>query len=200
VKYLMIITVLLISLTIGATELEELYKMVISNYDNIITYEAELEQSNYWSEIDVSKSSSGKIFYNSDSLFISYLPPDNQQLFVTGNTVIMHDPNTSQAVYMDKSDFYIKPIQIIKSYWQDSQKKLIDDSDAEMILLVKGDEELTIIIDNYLIKSVAIKDITGNSVTYKFSNERINHKLPNNIFTPDFPDHTNIIDNRMMGE
>ena len=188
-------------LYLSATQLEDIYQQVTARYSAITTFEAVLSQENYWAEIDRTKAASGKIYYNNDSLFISYLPPDEQELYVHGNTVIMHDQKSGQAIYMDKGEFFIRPVEIIKAYWQDSEKQLISSQDNETQLqLIKDNEEILISLNNGLVISVFIKDENNNSVKYQFSQEKINAELPENIFIPAFPDETNIIDNRLNGE
>ncbi|MCF7911045.1 MAG: hypothetical protein K9M99_00830 [Candidatus Cloacimonetes bacterium] len=186
---------------LSASQLEDIYQQVIDRYSAVTSYEAVLNQENYWSDIDRAKTASGKIYYNSDSLFVSYLPPDEQELFVHGNTVIMHDKKSGQAIYMDKGDFFIRPVEIIKAYWQDSEKRFLPSQNNETRLLLNKDmEEIVISLNNGLITSVLISDENSNSVKYMFSQEKINGKLPENIFIPAFPKDTNIIDNRLNGE
>jgi outer membrane lipoprotein-sorting protein len=200
-KKVILLILLTCSIYLSAAQLDDIYQQVTARYSAIKTFEAVLNQENYWSEIDRTKAASGKIYYNSDSLFISYLPPDEQELFVHGNTVIMHDKKSGQAIYMDKGEFFIRPVEIIKAYWQDSEKQLISSHDNEtQLLLNKDNEEILIGLNNGLIISVLIKDENNNSVKYLFSQEKINAELPDNIFIPAFPYETNIIDNRLNGE
>ncbi len=200
-KYLLIISLLIFAVYLPASQLDDIYRNVITEYSKINTFEAVLNQNNFWSEIDLAKSASGRIYYNSDSLFITYLPPDEQELFVLGNTVIVHDIKGSQAIYMDKADFFIRPVEIIKAYWTGSEKELISSiDDSTQILLKKDQEEILISLQNGLIFSVQITDKDNNSVSYQFSEEIINGELPKGIFIPDFPENTNIIDNRSNGE
>ncbi len=200
-KYLMIFSLLLLLVNLSASQLDDIYNNVIAEYGKINSFEAVLNQNNFWSEIDLTKTATGRIYYNSDSLYINYLPPDQQELFVLGNTVIVHDIKGNQAIFMDKGDFFIRPVEIIKAYWADSDKEFISSSaNSTQIVLKKDQEEILISLKNGLIFSVQITDKDNNSVSYQFSEEIINGDLPKGIFTPDFPENTNIIDNRSNGE
>lgn len=179
----------------------ELYNEIINYYKDIDTFSAELHQENFWSDINFKKASSGMIYYNSDSLFIDYQKPDTQQLFVMKNAVVIYEEKTAQVVWMDKGDFKIKPVNIISMYWDSAEIEVTADScDYKTIQLVSDTDTIIVKLEKYFIRSIQIKDIDGNSVSYSFKNECINCALPENIFTPQIPDNTNIIDNRTKGE
>ncbi|MDP8321017.1 MAG: outer-membrane lipoprotein carrier protein LolA [Candidatus Stygibacter australis] len=200
-KISMILLFLIISLYLSADQLDDIYNQIIDEYSKISSFEATLIQENHWSEIDRTKSTTGKIYYNTDSLYVSYDPPDEQELFVQENTVIMHDKKSGQAIYMDKGDFLIRPLSIIKSYWNESEKQLLPVQDDFIMLLIKrADEEIIISLKSGLITSLLITDKDNNSVKYQFLDEKINSVLPKSIFIPAFPENTNIIDNRTNGE
>lgn len=200
-KISLILLFLFCSLYLSADQLDDIYNQIVEEYSKITSFEATLNQENHWSEIDRTKSTTGKIYYNTDSLYISYDPPDEQELFVQGNTVIMHDKKSGQAIYMDKGDFLIRPLDIIQSYWNDSEKQLLPVQDDFIMLLIKrADEEIIISLRSGLITSLLITDKDNNSVKYQFLNEKINPVLPKGIFIPVFPENTNIIDNRINGE
>jgi len=200
-KISLILLLLISSLYLSADQLDDIYNQIIDEYSKISSFEATLSQENYWSEIDRTKSTTGRIYYNTDSLYISYDPPDEQELFVQGNTVIMHDKKSGQAIYMDKGEFWIRPLGIIKSYWNESEKQLLPVQDDFIMLLIKrADEEIIISLKSGLITSLLITDKENNSVKYQFLDEKINSEFPKGIFIPKFPKNTNIIDNRINGE
>lgn len=196
-----IFILLLLSICLYAEQLDDIYAGVLDYYSRVKTFEANLFQENYWLEIDTQKSSSGKLYFNNDSLYINYSEPDEQQLYVLNNTVIMHDKHSNQAIYMDKSDFDIKPVDVITSYWQTGSKRLIQaENDEVVIAITKDDQKLQVILRKNLIIKITITDDNGNRVSYQFTDQKINKPLPQRIFTPDFPANTNIIDNRNHGE
>jgi len=199
-KISIILLLLISSLYLSADQLDDIYNQIIDKYSKIYSFEATLSQENYWSEIDRTKSTTGRIYYNTDSLYISYDPPDEQELFVQGNTVIMHDKKSGQAIFMDKGEFLIRPLDIIKSYWNESEKQLLPVQDDFIMLLIKrADEEIIISLKSGLITSLLITDKENNSVKYQFLDEKINPEFPKSIFIPAFPKNTNIIDNRING-
>ena len=200
-KIFLIVLFLFSFLYLSADQLDDIYNQIINEYSKISSFEATLSQENYWSEIDRTKSTSGKIYYNTDSLYITYDPPDEQELFIQGNSVIMHDKKSGQAIYMDKGEFLIRPLHIIKSYWNDSEKQIIStQDDLTQLLINRSDEDIMISLKAGLIRSLLITDKDKNYVKYQFLDEKINPKLPKGIFVPVFPENTNIIHNRTNGE
>jgi outer membrane lipoprotein-sorting protein len=192
--------IMLSALAANADILQRTYESVLKRYEGIKTYEADLVQDNYWSEIEISRSSRGRIYYNADSLYIKYLPPDEQELYIYGNTVIMHDPGSGQAVYMDKNDFKVKPVDIIREYWQTSEKEITENEETLEILMKKDEQRILVSIKDDQIIRLEIRDEQGNAVSYRFEEEKINQRLPAGIFLPDLPLETSIIDNRTKGE
>jgi len=198
-KTIICLLILLIT-TVLMADLDEIYSNVLTHYRGISTFQAELTQENYWKEIDINKTSQGMIYYNADSLRISYSEPDKQQLYVLGNDILIYEPANSQAIWMDKGDFKIKPVEIMISYWENSEVALISQSgDLAVISLTSSEETIEIVIDNNFIKSVRVADKAGNYVNYTFAAELYNKSLPAETFIPQLPRETNVIDNRIGG-
>jgi outer membrane lipoprotein-sorting protein len=63
-------------------------------------------------------------------------------------------------------------------------------------LITPDKQQIVVQAQDSLITEFSIIDIDENSVTYKFSNEKINKSLPKDIFEITLPEDTNIIDNR----
>lgn len=199
-RTLLIFIILSISVSIYA-DLESLYADVVDFYSKILTFQAEINQDNYWKEIDMQKESHGMIYYNADSLYINYKEPDNQKLYILGEVIIIHELRTSQAIWMDKGDLELKPEEILKQYWIFGNAELISESGKNKIIrLISENDTIEVMLENLFIRSLEIIDEEGNSVKYTFGNECINCKLPEKIFKPQIPEHTNMIDNRNKGE
>lgn len=81
-KKTLIFLLLLVTIQLTCSQLDDILQLVHNRYAVINTFEAVLLQENYWSEIQMTREATGKIYYNSDSLHISYQPPDAQQLYI----------------------------------------------------------------------------------------------------------------------
>ena len=199
--YLIKITLLCLFLTgslFADEQLETIHANILINYSNIKSYEADLIQRNYWKELDIVKRSEGKIYYNTDNFLMKYSEPAGQLLLIKRDTVTMYDAASHQALISNDMQTELRPVKLISEYWDISQKELIEnDSISFRIRLVTPDsQQIEVKIKDFLITEFTVIDIDNNSVTYNFSNEKINKNLPENIFEITLPEGTNIIDNR----
>lgn len=178
--------------------LEKVYEEVLLTYSIIYSYEASFLQINYWDEIDVYKSSEGKLYYNKENLLMDYSQPMGQKLLVEENSMTMYDSVAEQAIISNKVEIEIRPDKLISHYWDISKKELLDQSDdtIKIKLQTPEEEKIVITISNKFITEFNIVDINKNYVIYKFSDIRINKELPENIFDLTLPEDTSIIDTR----
>ena len=178
--------------------LDTIYEDVLITYSTINTYETYFEQDNYWEEIDVYKSSEGKLYYDRENLLMDYSEPIGQKLLINKNNMTMYDPVSGQAIISDKIEIELRPDKLISHYWDMSEKELIDqfNSTIRIKLLTPEEEKIIITISNNVVTEFNIIDKNGNFVIYKFSDIQINKALPDKIFELILPEGTNIIDTR----
>ena len=195
-----VLLILLLPTLLFANEvtLESIYEQILIKYSTIDTYETEFVQENYWNEIDVNKTSEGKLYYNKENLLMEYTQPDGQKLQIKENSITMYDPITQQAFISDKVDIELRPDKLISHYWDVSEKKLIEEYEdtIKIQLLTPESETILITISNNMVVEFNIVDINKNFVIYKFSDILINKGLPENIFELNFPENTSVIDTR----
>ena len=201
VTYLSKIILIFLFLTISLfadEQLEKIYENISITYSSIKSYEADFTQQNYWKELDVSKQSNGKIYYNTDCFLMKYSEPTGQLLLIKKDTVTMYDTASQQALISNDMQTELRPVKLISEYWDVSQKELINgDSISFRIRLITPDKQQIVVqAQDSLITEFSIIDIDENSVIYIFSNEKINKSLPKDIFEITLPEDTNIIDNR----
>ncbi len=201
VTYLSKIILIFLFLTISLfadEQLEKIYDNILITYSNIKSYEADFTQQNYWKELDVSKQSNGKIYYNTDCFLMKYNEPTGQLLLIKKDTVTMYDTASQQALISNDMQTELRPMKLISEYWDVSKKELIkSDSISFRIRLITPDKQQIVVqVQDFLITEFTIIDVDENSVTYKFSNEKINKNLPENIFEITLPEGINIIDSR----
>ncbi len=191
--------ILLPILLIASEEsLDTIYEDVLITYSTINTYETFFVQDNYWEEIDVYKSSEGKLYYDKENLLMDYSEPIGQKLLINENNMTMYDPVSGQAIISDKIEIELRPDKLISHYWDMSEKELIDqfNSTIRIKLLTPEEEKIIITISNNVVTEFNIIDKNGNFVIYKFSDIQINKALPDKIFELILPEGTNIIDTR----
>ncbi len=178
--------------------LETIYEQVLITYSTIDTYGAFFVQDNYWEEIDIYKSSEGKLYYDNENLLMDYSDPLGQKLLINNNSMTMYDPASGQSIISDEIEIELRPDELISLYWDISEKEIIDqfNGTVKINLITPQEERILITISNNIVIEFNIVDKNKNFVIYKFSDIRINKALPDNIFELILPDNTNIIDTR----
>ncbi len=178
--------------------LEIIYEEVLITYSTIHTYEANFVQENYWEEIDVYKTSEGKLYYNKENLLMNYSIPEGQKLLIKENSMTMYDPISEQAIISDEIELELRPDKLISHYWDISEKELIEqfNDTIKIKLLTPEEEKIVITITNSIVTEFNIMDKNSNFVIYEFSDIQINKALPDKIFELNLPEETNIIDTR----
>jgi len=178
--------------------LEKAYSDVLLTFSSLNTYEASYLQVNYWEEIDIYKSSVGKLYYDKENFLMDYSQPDGQKLLINENSMTMYDPVAEQAIISDKFEMELRPDKFISHYWDISEKELVEqfDNTIKIKLLTPQEEKIIITISNKMIVEFDIMDKNKNYVIYKFSDIQINKILPDKIFELILPKETSIIDTR----
>ena len=148
--------------------LNEIHLDLIEKYDSIKTYEADFEQHNYWKELDIAKTSYGKIYYDSSFLLLEYSEPEGQKLLIDSLSVTIYDAGSNQVLISNKNDYELKPISIISEYWQNSQKELLENNEngTQMKLITPENEQIFVRLKDNLIIEIQILDNTENMVKY----------------------------------
>jgi len=178
--------------------LEKAYSDVLLTFSTAYTYEASCLQINYWEEIDIYKSSVGKLYYDKENFLIDYSQPDGQKLLINEDSMTMYDPVAGQAIISDQFEMELRPDKFISHYWDMSEKELVEqfDNTIKIKLLTPQEENIIITISNKMIIEFDIMDKNKNYVIYKFSDIQINKTLPDKIFELILPKETSIIDTR----
>jgi len=198
-----IIVVLVISLGLLSAQpgdLNHIYENIISTYDSVVTFQADFVQENYWPEMEVSQTSDGILFYNSENLLMDYSTPEGQIMLIDSDNVTIYDAASQQALISPKQAVRLRPIEIIKHYWKMSEVSILDETEEGITLKLNVENGETVIIEiiNSLISQLSIMDSEKNQVTYKFEGMIINEEIPAETFEFVIPEDARIIDNRKM--
>jgi outer membrane lipoprotein-sorting protein len=171
---------------------------LIEHYTRIETYQADFQQANYWQELDLKLNSSGKIFYNRSYLKLQYEDPEGQFLLLDSLYVTMYDPGSNQAIIASGSEIDIRPLAIISRYWDNSLLQSLEQANDTTYVSLKtaNDEFIDLVVYDNRILELIYADLDKNWVKYRFRNERINAKLPPELFEVHLPEDVNLIDNR----
>jgi len=195
-----ILSILFISFSLvwADQELENIYQSIVEKYAKIKTYEADFEQENSWKELDKTKKSSGKVYFDNNNFLLKYSDPEGQILLIEDAGITLYDSASKQAIISDRSNAELRPDKLIAEYWNNSIKEIkLNDGNFLILMFTTADgSEIHVGLEDFLVADFRVVDKTGNSVLYVFKNEVINKKLPKNIFKIDLPEDANIIDQR----
>lgn len=194
-----LILLLLISSSFSrADELDDIYDEILIKYSKIKFYEAEFKQENYWKDMDFSKISWGKIYFDVDHFIMKYDEPEGQFILIRNNEVTLYDAASNQAMISNEMQVELRPVNLISEYWESSTKKLnfAENNLIQITLKTEAKEVITLLLEDYILVELTIHDEDQNFVLYKFKNAMINQELPADIFDLELPEDANIIDNR----
>ena len=178
--------------------LDTIYSDLQKKYKTIKSFQADFEQVNFWKELDVEKKSLGKIFYDKNFLLLDYSEPAGQKMLIDTLAVTIYDSTSNQALISDKIDTELRPDKFIALYWNDSEKKILENSDnfSKVELVSETGEKIEVKIKHNLIVGFTFFDDAGNYVKYEFQNIILNKSIPAEIFRINLPEDVNIIDRR----
>ena len=156
---------LLFAMSLFAQPLENTYEQLCVTYEKIESYEATFVQHNFWQEADISKISSGKIYYNLHNLLLDYVEPVGQKLIVSDSTVVIYDNTSKQAMISNNSDIAIRPQDILSKYWHNSAKEILSNSEKLQIIKLINSENSQIVVEisEGLIAKITIIDENENT-------------------------------------
>lgn len=165
-------------------------------------FSASFQQTNIWNDIEVTKKSEGEMFYNNERLILNYSNPEGQQLLLEGKKLSIYDRENNQLIISEIDDVItqIKPIEIIKYYWNKSEIT-IDETDTEtivsMIPQVEDIKKIVVYLDskNFSIKKLMYFDLENNQVEFEFISENLNPKFDDQTFLLNLKENVNIIQN-----
>ena len=178
--------------------LNRLYENLKANYSLVETYQAEFRQENFWPEMNLQKISRGSIFYDKSRLLLKYDEPQGQLLLLDSLGVLLYDPASERAIYLEKMETELRPLSFLALYWDNSEKTItaLADNSFDIHLDTAAREQVIARAENNFIKELTYIDTAGNQVHYEFFNEQYNVVLPDKIFSVEIPPQVNVIDNR----
>lgn len=198
IKLFTLILVVFSGLFAQLDEAEDLKQILLDNYSNINTFEAEFQQHNYWHDLDTELFSKGDIYFNNTHLKLAYRDPVGQFLILDSLQVTIYDPASNQALISSSSEIDIRPRSIIHKYWQDSLIVSIkqEANKADVSLRTEAGDQINFHTEDEIITELSYTDADSNRVTYRFSEIKLNEELPDGIFTVKLPEDVNLLDTR----
>lgn len=179
-------------------DLDLIYDKLVTKYLSIHSYSADFIQINIWPDLDISKTSEGKIWYNSNHLLLKYIDPESQFLLINDDLITMYDPISNQLLLSNNFNLELRPDLLIKQYWDISEKVILASDNSTVIVQLYSSEYETIEISlvDFLVTELSFTDPDSNKVRYIFTNPQLNPEISDSVFNFNYPKDCNIIDNR----
>ncbi len=198
VSLLLIWSVMLLSITTG-----EVYNKVSSFYANLRSFQAKVQQTNYYAQLKKTITYKGTIYFTSGRMLMHFDDPTVQRLKIENGRIELYDAssNTLFRSFMQPEYEKLNPVEILQSYWNKSKVSIISETkDRVNIELVPQNDDFiqslsaTLDKNNGLIYKLSYKDKTGNSVTYNFSSIKLNQGISSSVWKYDYPKNVQIIE------
>lgn len=198
VSLLLIWSVMLLSITTG-----EVYNKVSSFYANLRSFQAKVQQTNYYTQLKKTITYKGTIYFTPGRMLMHFDEPTVQRLKIENGRIELYDAssNTLFRSLMQPEYEKLNPVEILQSYWNKSKVSIISETkDRVNIELVPQNDDFiqslsaTLDKNNGLIYKLSYKDKTGNSVTYNFSSIKLNQGISSSVWKYDYPKNVQIIE------
>lgn len=198
VSLLLIWSVMLLSITTG-----EVYNKVSSFYANLRSFQAKVQQTNYYTQLKKTITYKGTIYFTPGRMLMHFDEPTVQRLKIENGRIELYDAssNTLFRSLMQPEYDKLNPVEILQSYWNKSKVSIISETkDRVNIELVPQNDDFiqslsaTLDKNNGLIYKLSYKDKTGNSVTYNFSSIKLNQGISSSVWKYDYPKNVQIIE------
>jgi outer membrane lipoprotein-sorting protein len=177
---------------------EQIKADIITFYSNVKTYEAQFQQTNYWSGANLSRQSTGTLYFNDEKLILSYDEPDNQMLIVENNSVVLYLPNSNQAILSSQIDVLLRPAELIEHFWANANDITSETNTDSLFITLKTKNNEHIKMKFYQNKLIQLQilDADKNKVRYNFQTIKMNKSIKKEILDFELPESVQFIDTR----
>ncbi len=207
-KIVKIIVILIsFSTSLLAISSQDLYKQLINKYGSIESFQADIKQNSYYSEIDYSNESQGKIFYDKENLHIGYFTPREEIISLIDTLVYIYQAEEDRLIitYADSSFVSLNIAYLIEKVWDNNLVQIEEQDDFYLVNVNLEDDNLLANIskiefeiskETSLVERLQYEDYSDNKVNIKFSNILLNVRPKESFWEIESSDKTQIIDYR----
>ncbi|MFA7537821.1 MAG: outer-membrane lipoprotein carrier protein LolA [Candidatus Cloacimonadaceae bacterium] len=181
----------------------EVYQKVNSFYDNLHSFQAQVQQTNYYAQLKKTITYKGTIYFTPGKMLMHFDDPTMQRLKIENGSLELYDAssNTLFRTLMQPEYEKLNPVEILQSYWNKSKVSISSETKdrVNVELIPKNDnfiQSLSATLDknNGLIYKLSYKDNSSNTVSYNFSSIKLNVSIPSSVWKYDYPKNVQIIE------
>lgn len=202
IKLLLPLLLLICSLLQGIST-DELHQKISSTYGQLSTFQADVQQVNYYAQIKKSISYQGKLYFTQGRMLMHFTSPNEQRLYVNNGSVDLYDAQ-SKTVFRSpmRPEFgKMNPVEILQHYWGRSQVQLISTKGKHStVQLIPGKDPMlkslkaTVNNSTGIVSSLSYTDNSGNTVSYTFSGIKTNVRIPASIWNYKYPKDIQVVE------
>lgn len=202
-KSIFVLLALLAAMTAAhAQSSSELYTKLQSAYKNLSSFQAGVQQSNYYPQLKKTITYSGKIYFTPGRMLMSFDKPGKQLLKIDSGQVELYDASSNTLFQSAVQPQFGKmnPVEILQLYWTKSTVSVTSQTKtAASVKLVPKQDELvsfltaTLNPSSGIVSKLSYTDKSGNSVTYNFSGIKLNGQIPASVWNQSYPKGVQII-------
>lgn len=190
--------------SLGATSNAELYNKLKSSFNSISSYQSDVSQTNYYPQLKKSISYSGKMYFTSGKMLMHFTKPNLQRLYIASGKVTLYDALSNTIFISDIQPQYgrMNPLEILQLYWDRSSVSIGTQKGdlVEVSLIPQKDAMLQSLKASINVKTgqvikLSYQDAGANSVSYSFSNIKINQNIPASVWNFSYPKDVQRIQN-----
>lgn len=198
---------LIIANSLSAISLAEAYDSLLEKYEKVQSFQADIEQTSYYSEIEYTNVAKGKIYYTQNRLLIDYFEPNQEKICLNDNIVHIYQSKEDRLIISkaDSSFISLNLGKLIKDVWLEDNAVIEDNNNFYRVKIDtrKNNNLVNISMIEFeidkkdnLIKAISYQDESDNSVRILFSNVLLNDTISSEIWELDVSSETEIIDYR----
>jgi outer membrane lipoprotein-sorting protein len=164
---------------------QDLYEKITTKYDEITSFIADMESSSYFSDLDHTTQSQGKIYFDKNNLHIAYFSPNKETISLHDSVIYIYQSQEDRLIitYADSSFVSLNLEYLIKKVW-DADKVNIQELDKSYNVSIELTEsnslaninqiEFEVSKSTSLIERLQYGDFSNNKVNISFSNILLN--------------------------
>ncbi|MBW6513857.1 MAG: outer membrane lipoprotein carrier protein LolA [Candidatus Syntrophosphaera sp.] len=203
-KYLLLLALLFLVLANhAATSSSDLYAKLRSAYQSLKSFQAEVLQSNFYPQLNKAISYDGKIYFTPGRMLMSFTKPSVQRLKIEAGRVELYDASSNTLFRTDMLPEFgrMNPVEILQLYWTKSSVTVTsEDKNSAGVKLVPAKDDLvrtlsaTLNKNSGIVSKLSYTDRGGNSVTYTFTNIKLNGSIPESVWNFRYPEDVQVVE------
>jgi outer membrane lipoprotein-sorting protein len=203
-KGLLTISVLILAAMVsGATGSQALYGKLQAAYKGLKSFQATVQQSNHYQQLSKTITYSGNIYFTPGRMLMSFSKPSLQRLMIKDGQVELYDA-ASKTLFrtpMQAEFGKMNPVEILQIYWSKSSVSVVSETKTTAsVKLVPSKDAMvsslsaTMNKNSGMVSKLSYTDKSGNSVTYTFSNIKLNGAIPGSVWSFQYPKGIQVVE------